>query len=101
MNVRLYFTFNDIFISFLNFKKTMLWRLRSFRVRDSRIATIGRNGNSAGEESASKIFIPLGITSSGTRNPPEIWDSAGNYQLIDEESNRGRGFRWESPAHLR
>jgi hypothetical protein len=27
-------------------------------------------------------------------------ESAGNYQLIDEESTRGRGFHRESPAYL-
>jgi hypothetical protein len=32
------------------------------------------------------MFIPLGITSSWTRNPQEEWDSARNYQLIDAYS---------------
>jgi hypothetical protein len=27
-------------------------------------------------------------------------ESAGNYQLIDEESTRGRGFHRELPVHL-
>jgi hypothetical protein len=27
-------------------------------------------------------------------------ESAGNYQLIDEESTRGRRFHWELPVHL-
>jgi hypothetical protein len=27
-------------------------------------------------------------------------ESAGNYQLIDKESTRGRGFPRESPVHL-
>jgi hypothetical protein len=34
------------------------------------------------------------------RNPPEKGDSVGNYQLIDEESTRGRGFHRELRAHL-
>jgi hypothetical protein len=53
------------------------------------------------EESTRRMFIPPGISSSETRNPPEEWDYAGNYQLIDEESARGRGFHRELPAHLR
>jgi hypothetical protein len=75
-----------------------------------------RKGDSAGnyqlrdEESARGRGIPPEITSSGTRNPPEErgfrrklpaqgrgirprkGDSAGNYQLRDEESARGRGI---------
>jgi hypothetical protein len=35
------------------------------------------------------------------RNPPEEGDSAGNYQLIDEESTQGRGFLRELPAYFR
>jgi hypothetical protein len=42
-----------------------------------------------------------GITTSWIRNPPDEGDSAGNYQLIDEESARGRGFYRELPAYLR
>jgi hypothetical protein len=51
------------------------------------------------EESIIKMFNSPGINSSGTRNPPEEWDFAGNDQLIDEESNQGRGFLREL-AHL-
>jgi hypothetical protein len=46
--------------------------------------------------------IPLNnvdSTSSGTRNPPEEWNSAGNYQLIDKEFTRGMGFCQELLAH--
>jgi hypothetical protein len=32
-------------------------------------------------------FLP-GITTSGTRNPPEEWDSAGNNQLMEADSDR-------------
>jgi hypothetical protein len=32
--------------------------------------------------------LPLGITSSGTRNPPEEYHSAGNNQLIEADSDR-------------
>jgi hypothetical protein len=35
------------------------------------------------EESTGKMVFPLGITSSGTKNPPEEEDSAGNYKLVD------------------
>jgi hypothetical protein len=35
------------------------------------------------EESTRGMIIPLGITSSGTRNPLEECFSAGNYKLID------------------
>jgi hypothetical protein len=52
--------------------------------------------------------IPLGITISGTRNPPEEWDSAGNTQFIDEECPQGMGLpqellaqeRWPDMARL-
>jgi hypothetical protein len=48
------------------------------------------------------IGILAGITTSWVKNPPEEWDSAGNYyQLIDNEFLRGRGFQWESPVYLR
>jgi hypothetical protein len=33
--------------------------------------------------------ILLGITTSWARNPPEEWNCAGNYKLIDIESTRG------------
>jgi hypothetical protein len=32
-------------------------------------------------------FLP-GITSSGTRNPPEEYDSAGNNQLMEDDPDR-------------
>jgi hypothetical protein len=32
--------------------------------------------------------FPPGITSSGTRNPPEEYDSAGNNQLMEADSDR-------------
>jgi hypothetical protein len=34
------------------------------------------------------------------RKPSEEWDSAGNYQLIGEESTRGIRFRQELLAYL-
>jgi hypothetical protein len=46
------------------------------------------------------VYSAGNYTRSGTRNPPEEWHSAGNYQLIDEESTRGRGFHRELLAHL-
>jgi hypothetical protein len=52
------------------------------------------------EESTGGMVILLEITCSGRSNPPEKWDFAGKYQLIDEEFTRGRGFRRELPAHL-
>jgi hypothetical protein len=43
------------------------------------------------------MVILSGITSSGTRDPLEEWDSAGKYQPIDEKSTpgpaHGSGFR--------
>jgi hypothetical protein len=45
------------------------------------------------EESNCRMFIPPEIISSETRTPSEERTSAGNYQLIDKESTRGRGFR--------
>jgi hypothetical protein len=39
-------------------------------------------------ESTVRIGFPPGITSSGTRNPPEEYDSAGNNQLIEADSKR-------------
>jgi hypothetical protein len=123
-----------------NFFLNMLWRLRSFRVRNPGIVNIRRTfgtrcantcptrdkrwfcwelpphgrgihrrkGYSTGnrqimdeESSWRKMFIPPGITSSGTRNQPEKWDFAGNYQLIDDESTRVSGFHRELPVLLR
>jgi hypothetical protein len=46
------------------------------------------------------VILP-GITISWTRNPPKEWESARNYQLIDEESTRKSGFYRELPAYLR
>jgi hypothetical protein len=37
----------------------------------------------------SMVIQPV-ITSSSTRNPPQEWESARNYHLIDERFNRGR-----------
>jgi hypothetical protein len=39
-------------------------------------------------ESTVKMGFLPGITSSGTRNPPEEWDSAGNNQLMEADSDR-------------
>jgi hypothetical protein len=39
-------------------------------------------------ESTVRMGFPPGITSSGTRNPPEEYDSAGNNQLKEAESDR-------------
>jgi hypothetical protein len=36
-------------------------------------------------ESTERMGFPPGITSSGTRNPPEEYDSAGNNQLIEAD----------------
>jgi hypothetical protein len=54
----------------------------------------GINSDSAGnyqlidvESSKSMGFLP-GITSSGIRNPPEEYDSAGNIQLMEADSDR-------------
>jgi hypothetical protein len=54
----------------------------------------GMNSYSAGnyqlidvESTARMGFLP-GITSSGTRNPPEEGDFTGNYQLIYSDSGR-------------
>jgi hypothetical protein len=84
-------------------------------------------GNSVGiyqnmdKESIAGIVIKQGITKSWTRNPPEEWVSAGNYQLMtvgstegkdkwdsawnyqvmDEESTGGMGFCQKLPAHER
>jgi hypothetical protein len=34
------------------------------------------------------LGFPLGITSSGTRKPPDDYDSTGNNQLIEADSGR-------------
>jgi hypothetical protein len=39
-------------------------------------------------ESTVRIGFPPGITTSGTRNPPEEYDSAGNSQLMEADSGR-------------
>jgi hypothetical protein len=38
-------------------------------------------------ESTVRIGFPPGITSSGTRNPPEEYDSAGNNKLMEADSD--------------
>jgi hypothetical protein len=53
------------------------------------------------------VMKPGIVTSGGSleRDVPTLalhgikWESAGNYHLIDEESNRGRGFHRELPTH--
>jgi hypothetical protein len=40
------------------------------------------------EESTGKMVFPLGITSSGMKNSPEEWDTAGNNQLMEADSDR-------------
>jgi hypothetical protein len=40
------------------------------------------------EESTVRRVIPPGINSSGTKNPPKVWDSARNYQLMNKESTQ-------------
>jgi hypothetical protein len=47
------------------------------------------------------MLIPPVITSPETRNPPEEWDSAGYYELLDDGSTRQRGFCRKLPAHVR
>jgi hypothetical protein len=67
----------------------------------------GINYDSAGiyhlmdTESTGGMVIARGITSSGTMNPPEEFDSARNYKIIDEESAREMGFCWELLFHGR
>jgi hypothetical protein len=39
-------------------------------------------------ESSVRMGFPPGITTSGTRNPPEEYDSAGNNQLMEADSDR-------------
>jgi hypothetical protein len=54
------------------------------------------------EESTGGMFIPPGITIAlGRWIPWRKGYSAGNYQIIDNESTRGMGFRWKLPAHGR
>jgi hypothetical protein len=38
-------------------------------------------------ESTLRMGFPSGITSSGTRNPPKEYDSAGNNQLMEADSD--------------
>jgi hypothetical protein len=45
------------------------------------------------EESTGRMIFPPGITSSGTRNPPEEWDSAGNIQLIEDSDRQDQNER--------
>jgi hypothetical protein len=58
------------------------------------LALHGINSDSAGNsqlkdvESTVRMGFPPGITSSGTRNPPEEYDSAGNNQLMEADSDR-------------
>jgi hypothetical protein len=58
------------------------------------LALHGINSDSAGncqlieEESTIRMGFPPGITSSGTRNPPEEYDSARNNQLKEADSDR-------------
>jgi hypothetical protein len=54
----------------------------------------GINSNSAGNyqlmdvEATVRMGFPPGITSSGTRIPPEEWDSTGNNQLMEADSDQ-------------
>jgi hypothetical protein len=58
------------------------------------LSLYGINSDSAGnyqlidEESAERMGFPPAITSSGTINPPEEYDSAGNNQLMEAHSDR-------------
>jgi hypothetical protein len=45
------------------------------------------------EEYTRGVVIPPVITSSRTRTPLQEWDSAGNYQLIDEKSKEQNSAR--------
>jgi hypothetical protein len=55
------------------------------------LALQGINSDSVGNyqlidvESTVRMGFPPGITRSGTRNPPEEYDSAGNNQLIEAD----------------
>jgi hypothetical protein len=52
----------------------------------------GTNSDSGGNyqlidvESTVRMGFPLGITISGTTDPPEEWDSAGKIQLMEADS---------------
>jgi hypothetical protein len=54
----------------------------------------GINSDSAGNyqlikvESTVRMSFPPGITILGTRNPPEVYDSARNNQLMEADSDR-------------
>jgi hypothetical protein len=68
---------------------------KEFFVRGlSTLALQGINSDSGGYyqlidvESTLRMGLPPGITSSGTRNPPEEGDYTGNYQLIYSDSGR-------------
>jgi hypothetical protein len=80
----------------------------------------GINSDSAGNyqlidlESTVRMGFPPGITSSGTRNPPEEWDSAGNNQLkavtisgsastnlIYHDSNLFKKFKYENVIKMK
>jgi hypothetical protein len=58
------------------------------------LALHGINSDSAGNyqlkdvESTLRMGFPPGTTSSGTRNPPEEHDSAGNNQLMEADLDR-------------
>jgi hypothetical protein len=39
-------------------------------------------------ETTIRMGFPLGITSSGTRNPPKEYDSAGNNKLMEADSDQ-------------
>jgi hypothetical protein len=47
-----------------------------------------------GREILWKNGILPGTTGLWMRNPPEEWNFAGNYQLLDEESTGGMEFCW-------
>jgi hypothetical protein len=47
-----------------------------------------RNYQLIDEESTGRMVFPPGITSSGRRNLPEEWDSDGNNQLMEADSDR-------------
>jgi hypothetical protein len=57
------------------------------------LAFHGINSDSAGNyqlidvEFTVRLGFPPGITRSGTRNPPEEYDSAGNNQLMETDSD--------------
>jgi hypothetical protein len=47
----------------------------------------GITGTSSGTGNYQRNRIPPKITSSWKRNPPEEWDSAGNNQLMEVDSD--------------